>query len=325
MKHFTTIKYGLVQGQFELREKLCNKVLSSHFTPENVVITNGGSEALNLILASFPEKSKILMPKPYYYSYPYLASYNRLEPVYSPMKDDHIDMQDIENKISEVNAIMVNSPTNPTGMVEKPDTIKKLERLANETGRLLIFDEVYRELIYEGTHYSPKGDNVINVDSFSKTFNLCGARIGYCYSKNEELIEKIIQKKTHTSMNTSTTGQSMAIAALDAPNSFKEKNRKIFKERREIIYKGLKEIGFELHKPEGAFYALPRATNPQKVVEDLFDRYKVIAYNGEWFGAGNRIRLSYALKKEKIEEGLGRIEKYIKQENPSTIGEFNYA
>ena len=112
-------------------------------------------------------------------------------------------------------------------------------------------------------------------------------------------------------MNTNILGQEMAYEATKVPEDYAKNQVKIWKERRDVIYEGLQKLGLELWKPEGAFYVLPKIKNPRDAVLTLFKKYKVITYLGEWFGADDRIRLSYALNIEKIEEGLKRIKTYL--------------
>ena len=118
--------------------------------------------------------------------------------------------------------------------------------------------------------------------------------------------------KVHTSMNTSLIGQEMALQAMHAPKSYVRRQVKIWQQRRDLIYGGLIQLGFKLWKPEGAFYVLPRIKNSGRVVNELYYKHKVIVYDGLWFGAPGHIRLSYALDKNKIAEGLRRIKKYLK-------------
>lgn len=140
---------------------------------------------------------------------------------------------------------------------------------------------------------------------------MCGLRIGYLWSRDRALVEKVVDIKVHTSMNTNLLGQEMAFEASKTPRSFIEKQRKIWQERRDMLYGGLISLGFDLWKPEGAFYVLPRIKNSGRVVSELFYKHKVIVYDGAWFGAQDRIRLSYALDVSYIQEGLSRIKKYI--------------
>ena len=114
-------------------------------------------------------------------------------------------------------------------------------------------------------------------------------------------------------MNTNILGQEMAYEALKVPEDYIKTQVKIWKERRDVIYEGLQKLGLELWKPEGAFYVLPKIKNARDAVWNLFKRHKVITYLGDWFGAEGRIRLSYALDVDKIEEGLKRVGKYLKE------------
>ncbi len=156
------------------------------------------------------------------------------------------------------------------------------------------------------------GSQVITINSFSKTFSMCGARVGYLYSKNNSIINNVIQLKTITSMNTNVLAQRMAHYATKVPRSFIESHVKIWKQRRDFIYRRMNELGLDVWKPEGAFYILPKIKNPQKFVWEMFKKHKVITYLGEWFGAGDRVRFSYALNIKEIEEGLKRVERYLK-------------
>ncbi|MDP8299550.1 MAG: pyridoxal phosphate-dependent aminotransferase [Candidatus Tantalella remota] len=298
------LRYGLIQGEYALREALSKEYPGS--TPDNFVITNGASEAIDLILRSWGE-GKMLMPRPYYYSYPPIVELSGMEPVYTDLVDGRIDMDDFKKKVKDCKAVMINSPSNPTGRVEAIDTLKEIEKITAELGVYVISDEVYKDLIYERENYHIKGDHVITVNSFSKTFALCGARIGYLWCADQNIADSVIDLKTHTSMNTSLISQDMALAALKAPKEYIVKQQNIWRERRDFIYKGFCDLGFELWKPEGAFYILPKCRNAREFVTTLFCDYKVIAYLGEWFGAPDHIRFSYALDKKEIEEGLSRI------------------
>lgn len=308
-----TFKYGLIQGEEKLRNLLAKEYKGAD--AHNFVICNGASEALDLIfrtLFGLSKKRKVLMPRPYYYSYPFMVKFAGLTPVFTDLKDGRIDLNDFEKKVRGCAAVLINSPSNPTGRVEEIETLKQIERITQRLGIYLISDEVYKDLIYERENYVPKGKQVITVNSFSKTFGMCGLRVGYLYSRDLDLVQKTIEMKVHTSMNTNTMAQEMAVAALSAPKSYIEHQKNIWKKRRDFIYAGLKNLGLDLWKPEGAFYVLPKVKNPSKAVSDLFYKHKVIVYDGTWFGSPDRIRLSYALDIDKIEKGLERIGKYLK-------------
>ncbi len=302
------LRYGLIQGELPLREALSHEYPTS--TPDNFVITNGASEALDLIFRAMAP-GKVLLPKPYYYSYPYFLKFAGMEPVYTELVNGRIDIDDFKRKIPGCKAVLINSPSNPTGRIEAIETLKEIEKITHELGIYVVSDEVYKDLIYERENYLINGEHVITVNSFSKTYAMCGARVGYLWSNDQEFVNKVINMKVHTSMNTNLIGQDMALRAMGAPKSYAAEQLKIWRRRRDVMYDGLKEIGLELWKPEGAFYVLPKVERPPEFLTRLFLKYKVIVYLGEWFGAPRRIRLSYALDEQHIHEGLKRIQECL--------------
>lgn len=305
------LRYGLIQGELLLREALAHEYPGS--TSENFVITNGASEALDLILRTWGKGEKILLPRPYYYSYPPLVEFAGMTPVYTDLVQGRIDLDDFKKKIKECRAVLINSPSNPTGRVEDIQTLKEVERITQELGVYVISDEVYKDLIYERENYHIQGSHVITVNSFSKTYCMCGIRVGYLWSAEKKIVENVCEVKTHTSMNTNLVGQDMALSAMKAPKEYIREQQKIWRGRRDFIYKGLTDLGFDLWKPEGAFYVLPKCKDARKFLTLLYEEYKVITYLGEWFGAPDRIRLSYALDVSQIEEGLSRIKQAMRK------------
>lgn len=304
------LRYGLIQGEYPLREALSKEYPNS--TPESFIITNGASEALDLIFRAMGE-GKVLLPRPYYYSYPPIVELAGMQPVYTDLVEGRIDIEDFKKKITGCKAVLINSPSNPTGRIEDIETLKEIEKITAELGVYVISDEVYKDLIYERENYYIKGRHVITVNSFSKTYAMCGVRVGYLWSSDQRIVDKVIDLKTHTSMNTNLVGQDMALKAMDAPRGYVAEQQKVWRERRDIIYKEFCDLGFHLWKPEGAFYIFPKCKNAREFVTTLFQEYKVIAYLGEWFGAPDHIRLSYALDKKEIEEGIGRIKEAMKK------------
>ena len=311
---YSSFKYGLIQGQVNLREELAKQYPMS--TADSFVITNGASEALDLSLRVISGKgsggkNKVLLPQPYYYSYPQMVKFAGMEPVYSKLVEGRFDFDDFEKRIQDCKAVIINSPSNPTGRVESMKTLEKIEKLCKDLGVYVLSDEVYKDLMYVRENYLIKGPHVITINSFSKTYSMCGFRVGYLWSRDQEFVDKVIEVKTHTSMNTNILGQEMAYETRKVPKSFIDSQLKIWEERRNIIFEGLVKLGLDLWKPEGAFYVLPRVKNPKEFVWNMFKKHKVITYLGEWFGAPNRVRFSYTLDTNKIEEGLKRIRKYL--------------
>jgi aspartate/methionine/tyrosine aminotransferase len=309
---YRQFKYGLIQGQENLRKSLSKQEGFIGSDKNNFVITNGASEALDLAFRVVANAGdKILVHSPYYYSYPPLIRINHLEPVFTQTNKGKIELEDFDKKVRGCKAVLINSPSNPTGRIQDIGTLKEIEKLCKDLDITIISDEVYKDLMYERENYMLSGNHVITINSFSKTYAMCGFRVGYFYSNDKGIVEKAVEVKTHSSMNTSIIGQEMAFEALKAPPDYIKNQVKIWKERRDAIYSGLTGLGLSLWKPEGAFYVLPKVKDAQRMVWELYKKHKVITYLGDWFGASERIRLSYALDIEKIEAGLKRIKKYL--------------
>ncbi len=303
-------KYGPIAGSSKLRQALADQ--NRGFTKDNFVITNGASEALDLVLRAIGKPGdRVLLHTPYYYSYRSLVEINHMEPVFVRTEQGKIDMADFEEKVHGVRAVLINSPSNPTGRIQDIGSLKIIEKTTNDLDITLISDEVYKDMIYERENYMLSGSHVVTLNSFSKTFAMCGFRVGYLFSNDRSIVDMAIAIKTHSSMNTNILGQEMAYHATQVPREFIESQVKIWKERRDIIYKRMHGLGLDVWKPEGAFYILPKISNPQKFVWEMFRQHKVITYPGDWFGADGRVRFSYALDTEKIEQGLERVENYL--------------
>ena len=312
---YSDFKYGLIQGMDKLRSALAQQYPNS--TADSFVITNGASEALDLslrLLSSLPVKNskKVLITQPHYYSYPLLIRYAGMEPVFLKTDRGHIDLNDFRKKAKDCRAVIINSPSNPTGRVEAIDTLREIERITSELGVFVLSDEVYKDIIYVRENYLIKGPHVVTINSFSKTYAMCGFRVGYLWSLDSQFVQQVIDIKTHSSMNTNILGQEMAFEATKVPRKFIDDQLKIWQQRCNLIYSGLQNLGLDLWKPEGAFYVFPKVPKAADFVWDMFTKHNVITYLGDWFGSPGRVRFSYALDVEKIEIGLERIEKYLK-------------
>ena len=310
LPEYRNFKYGLIPGQTNLRDALAAE--NAGFTKENFVITNGASEALDLVFRSIGRPGdKVLVHKPYYYSYRPLIEKNHLEPVFVETEKGKIIPEDFEEKVHDAAAVLINSPSNPTGRIQEIETLKMIEKTTQDLNIPLISDEVYKDLIYERENYRLSGPHVVTVNSFSKTFAMCGFRVGYLFSNDLSIVQKAIDLKTHTSMNTNILGQEMAFQALQAPREYVREQVKIWKERRDLIFSGMQDLGLDVWKPEGAFYVFPKIPDPRRFVQEMFEKHNVITYLGEWFGDPERVRFSYALDVDKIEAGLRRVRRYL--------------
>lgn len=316
LKTYDSFKYGLIQGDEVLRTALSAQYPDSR--AEHFVVTNGASEAIDLVLRVIAQSgAKVLLPRPYYYSYPFNVRFAGMEPAYYDLEKGKIDIDAFKKAADGCIAVIINSPSNPTGTVQEVETLKAIEAFCAERGMWVISDEVYKDIIYVRENYLMQGERVVTINTFSKTYAMCGLRVGYLYTKHAELIERIVDMKSHTAMNTSIVSQKMAIAALSAPKSYIAHNLELWKERRDLMYDGMRELGLDLWKPEGAFYVLPKFKDSGRALHDLYYNYRVITYDGAWFGAPDRLRFSYALDVAKIEEGLRRLKEFLGKEYAS--------
>ncbi|HEY4522679.1 MAG TPA: aminotransferase class I/II-fold pyridoxal phosphate-dependent enzyme [Candidatus Paceibacterota bacterium] len=313
LESFRGFKYGLVQGEETLRAAIAKEYPSA--TPDEVVVTNGASEAIDLVLRAIAEPgARVALPRPYYYSYPHNVTLAGMTPVYYDLDKGKIDFERFEKAIQDCRAVMINSPSNPTGTVQDIDTLKKVEDLCNSLGIYILSDEVYKDLIYVRENYPLKGKRVIAINSFSKTYAMCGLRLGYFHTLDRKLVEDVVEMKSHTSMNTSIASQAMGLAAMSERATYVASHVPIWEKRRDIMYTGLRDLGLDVWKPEGAFYVLPKIKNSTRAMHDLYANYQLITYDGTWFGAPDRLRFSYALDAQKIEEGLRRLKKFLETE-----------
>ncbi len=311
---YRSFKYGLIQGQENLRDALAKQYKDAHM--DQFVVTNGASEALDLSLRALYEPgAKVCLPRPYYYSYPHNVALASMEVRYYDLERGKINLENFKEQAKHCKIVVINSPANPTGSAQDIETLKEIEKFCEDKHIWILSDEVYKDLIYERENYLIEGQRVITINSFSKTYSMCGFRTGYLYARDPEFLQKVIEMKTHTSMNTNILGQEMAFEATKVSQEFLDEQLKIWKERRDLFYEGLTGLGLDVWKPEGAFYLFPKfpGKNPTDVVNDLYHDHKVITYDGHWFGSPTRVRFSYALDKEKIEEGLERIKHYLDQ------------
>ncbi len=312
-KHFKSFKYGLVQGETALREAIAKEYPKA--TAEQIVVTNGASEAIDLTLRAISVRGgKVALPRPYYYSYPHNVTLAGMTPVYYDLVEGHIDFENFKKVARGCRAVLINSPSNPTGTVQEVLTLKKLETFCDELGIYVLSDEVYRDIIYVRENYLLSGKHVVTINSFSKTYGMCGFRLGYLYSTDQKLVQDVIEMKSHTAMNTSIASQAVGLAAMGEREKYVAEHLLTWEKRRDLMYAGMRDLGLDLWKPEGAFYVLPKFKEPTRVMHDLYYKYRVITYDGTWFGAPKRLRFSYALDTKKIEEGLRRLGKFLKKE-----------
>ena len=266
----TLLPYGPSQGSLTYREKLC-KYYKKHgieIVPDDILVTTGASEALTFALNVICDAGdEIIIPEPFYANYNGFASASSVNVI--PVMSEFISqfelpsLEKIRQKITgKTKAILLCNPNNPTGYVYSKKEVGTLILLAIEYDIFLIVDEVYREFIHEGNkHYSvlqdPEGANhTVMIDSVSKRYSLCGARVGCVVSKNEELIKSIL-KFAHLRLSPPTYALIASEAALDAPDSYLKGVIAEYGKRRNVLIQRLEKISnVEVSHPMGLFIVL---------------------------------------------------------------------
>jgi aspartate aminotransferase len=324
-------KYGSASGEPKLREAIADKLKRENgldYKPENVIVSNGGKHSLyNLIIALIESGDEVIIPAPYWLSYPEmvtLAGGTSVIVQTDASTGYKITPQQLRQAITpKTKLFIINSPSNPTGMVYTPEELQGLAEVIVEKDILVVSDEIYEKIIYDGVKQvsiASLGEEIfartIISNGFAKGYSMTGWRIGYLAGPLE-LIKATITLQSHSTSNVCTFVQYGAIAALEGEQDCVEEMRQAFAKRREVMYERLNGIpGLSCPKPEGAFYMLPDISKTGlKSLEfsnNLLSKEQVAVIPGIAFGVDNNIRLSYATDMATIEKGMDRLERFIK-------------
>lgn len=313
--HYTPNK-----GYIELREEIVKKFKRDNginTDPENVIVTVGASEALNICTQAFIESgNEVILPNPSFLSYEACINLSggSIVPVDCKMENEFkLKADEVLEKITpKTKAIILNSPSNPTGAVMEKEDIKAIADLSMDHDFLIISDEIYEKIIYDKKHYSPGkySDNVITLNGFSKTYAMTGLRIGYL-TANETYSEELLKIHQYNIACASTTSQRGAYEALTGPQDEVNEMVKEFKKRRDLIVSRLNEMGYETVNAEGAFYVFPKIEDKDFVMKAA--KAGVITAPGVAFGSNgkNHVRMSYANSYENIEKAMNILEERV--------------
>ncbi|MDW7731578.1 MAG: pyridoxal phosphate-dependent aminotransferase [Methanolobus sp.] len=314
---FTAYTYGA--GIQELREAISSKFERENnfnVTPAEVIVTSGASEALEIAIASLVGPGDdVLIANPGFVSYNALVGLMGGKVSSLPLGDDlTIRPEDVVERITpNTRAFIVNSPANPTGAVQSKSDMKAFAEIADDHNITLISDEVYEHFIYEGEHVSPAcySDNVITVNAVSKTYSMTGWRLGYVAARRE-YTEQMIKVHQYVQACANSIAQKAAVAALNGPMEPVIQMREEFRQRRDLLVKGLNSLGMECDLPKGAFYAFPKVEDSVDVAGKLVSN-GVIVVPGTAFGSGGDgyMRLSYAASQEGIKKALHIMENVL--------------
>jgi aspartate aminotransferase len=324
-------KYGSASGEPKLREAIAQKLKRENgldYKPENIIVTNGGKHSLyNLVIALIESGDEVIIPAPYWLSYPEMVTLAGGTPVIVQTDAStgyKITPQQLRQAITpKTKLFIINSPSNPTGMVYTPEELQGLAEVIVEKDILVVSDEIYEKIIYDGVKQVSIGSlgeeifaRTIISNGFAKAYSMTGWRIGYLAGPLE-LIKATITLQSHSTSNVCTFAQYGAIAALEGEQDCVEEMRQAFAKRREVMYERLNGIpGLSCPKPEGAFYMLPDISKTGLKSLDfsntLLEKEQVAVIPGVAFGVDNNIRLSYATDMATIEKGMDRLERFIK-------------
>jgi aspartate aminotransferase len=324
-------RYGAAAGEPRLREAIAQKLREENglcYDAENVLVTNGGKHSLfNLMLALIETGDEVIIPAPYWLSYPEMVKLAGGSPVIVPTDATtgyKITPEQLRSSITPKTKLFVlNSPSNPTGMVYTPTEIKALAEVVVERDILVVSDEIYEKILYDGAEHLSIGavnpeifERTIISSGFAKAFSMTGWRLGYL-AGSVELIKAATTVQGHSTSNVCTFAQYGAIAALSGSQDCVEEMRLAFAKRREVMFERLNAIpGLHCPKPDGAFYMFPNISKTGlkslEFCDRLLDSMQVAVIPGIAFGADDCIRLSYATDMTSIEKGMERLEKFVR-------------
>ncbi len=327
-------KYTPTSGINELKEAIVNKLKNENeldYGMKNIIVSNGAKHSLfNICYALCSVGSEVLLPVPYWVSYPDMVYAAGGTPVYVEVesKDSFkVKPSDLDKyKTDKTIALMINSPNNPTGKVYSYDELCALGEWAYKNNVWVISDEIYEKIVFNGhKHYSivtvyPQiKDRAFIVNGMSKAYSMTGWRIGYAAGPEAE-VKQMVLFQSHTTSCPNSIAQKAAIAALKGDGEAVRMMVKTFERRRDLIYNLVKDIkGLKTEKPEGAFYIMIdcRGILNGKPINDfrdfLLDNAHILVIGGEAFGIDGYIRLSFATSDELIVEGIKRLKEGVEQ------------
>ena len=334
-------KYTPSEGTPALRKAIAEKLEAENglrYSPSDIVVSCGAKHSLfNAIFTITNEGDEIIIPAPYWLTYPEQVSVSGGVPVYVHAGEStsyRVTADMIRSRVTaKTKAVILNSPSNPSGAVVDPKELEKIAALALEKKFYIISDEIYEKILYDGKKHvsiasiSPEiKEQTILVNGFSKSFAMTGWRLGYTAGP-KNVICAMSNFQSHSTSNPTSFAQAAAITALKDSDLFVKTMLESFTRRRKLMVDGLNAIpGIKCLNPDGAFYVYPSIrgligkkkgafviTDAMSITEYLLAEARVAVVPGTPFGSPENIRLSYATSDEKIKSGLDRMETAIKQ------------
>ena len=324
-------KYTPSAGIPELRQAISQKLLKDNgldYKSSQVIVSNGAKQScFNAIAAVVNEGDEVIIPAPYWLSYPEMVRIVGGEPVFIQTREENnwkITPEDFENAMTpRTKMIIINSPGNPTGSIYTREELKALSEVAAEEDIYILSDEIYEKLTYDGAEHvsvasiSPEAyDLTITINGFSKAYAMTGWRLGYLAAP-EPIARVIDSMQSHMTSNPCSFAQYGALAALTGDQQCVVDMREEFDIRRQYMFERLTQIqGVSAVRPQGAFYVLANISalglKSQNFADRLLSKSSVAVVPGIAFGDDRTIRLSYATSLDVIKSGLDRIEEFCR-------------
>ena len=334
-------KYTPATGIEELKEAICEKFERDNglsYSPEEVIVTCGGKQALyNLAMALFEEGDEVIVPAPYWVSYPAMIRLAGAEPVIVETSEEEgfkMRPEALEEAVTErTKAVIINSPSNPCGAVYGREDLEAIAEVALRHDLWIISDEVYEHILYDGLKHvsiaslSPElKERTIVVNALSKTYSMTGWRMGYAAGP-KEVIAAMGKVQGQSTSNPTSFAQKGAVAALKGPQEGVAEMQREYQRRRDLVWELLTSIeGISCFKPLGAFYVFPnfsaylgRTFKGEEIGDStalgsyLLEEAKVAVVPGVEFGKEGHLRLSFPIALEVIEEGVKRIKEALRR------------
>ena len=326
-------KYTPASGIDSLKKAICEKFQRDNnlsYDPSQVVISCGAKHSIyNIIQVICDRGDEVIIPAPYWLSYPEMAKLAEANPIFIDTDEKtnfRIQASSLKKAISKkTKAIVLNSPSNPTGCVYSEKELKEIGEIAASNNIAIISDEIYEKIMFDGKKHVSIASlgkeifkNTIVVNGVSKSSSMTGWRIGYIASVNDGVVSSIKNLQSHSTSNPTSISQIAALEAIKGSDS--EVNAMVaeFEKRRDYIVKRLNAIdGLSCAKPEGAFYVFCRIEkenlSSMELSQRLLEEAKVALVPGKAFGSDSHVRLSFATSMENIEKGMNRIEEWFRK------------
>ena len=321
-----TANYGLIELRRGISEYLEKRFDLSYHPEKEVLVTVGGSEAIDLCMSALiDDGDEVLLPEPLFVSYAPLAIAQRGVPVVIETKEEDsfkLTPQALKAAITPKTKLLVFSyPNNPTGAIMTKEEMEEIAAILRDTNIAVISDEIYAELTYGRRHVSiatlpGMRERTVVVSGFSKAFAMTGWRLGYCCAP-VELMASLGRLHQYKLMCASGMSQRAGLEAITKGIPDIEYMREKFNERRLYLHKALTDLGFDCFMPEGAFYMFPSirrfASSSEQFCTDLLNDQRVAVVPGDAFGAcgEGHVRISYAYSLESLKVAMDRIKKFV--------------